>query len=146
MPGEARKVRPELVRMALRAVPKMKVNRTPWKCVPTAAGSLGFRRLATLSLLFFIGIARNPMPEQIVGAAQPARNRAQHFQDDTRVTRDEGEKILPRQHRQTRVLRHGRIGRAAMTVEHCHLAKEVAMTERSENHFTPIRVHNRDAN
>ena len=33
-----------------------------------------------------------------------------------------------------------------VAIEHCHLAKEIAMTERSENHFAPIGIRDRDAN
>src|SRR5438105_4767231 len=44
-----------------------------------------------------------------------------------------------------RILRHGRIRRTAMAIEHCHLAKEIAMTERRENHFPPVGVRDRDA-
>ena len=96
--------------------------------------------------VFFVGVARNPMSKQIIGPAQPPRNRTQHFQDDARVARDEGEKILSRQHRQTRVLRHSRISRTAVAIEHCHLAEEIAMTERSENHFPSIGIRDGDAN
>ena len=32
-----------------------------------------------------------------------------------------------------------------MAVEHCHLAEEIAMTERSENHFASIGIRYRNA-
>src|SRR6266550_4639184 len=86
------------------------------------------------------------MPQQFIGPAQAIGDSTEHFEDYARVTRDEGEKILSRQHCQTRILRHSRIRRTAMAVEHCHLAKEVAMAQRSENHFTTIGVRDRDAN
>src|SRR5882724_782376 len=86
------------------------------------------------------------MPQQFIGPAQAIGDSTEHFQDYARVTRDEREKILSPQHCQTRILRHGRISRTTMATEHRHLAKEVAMTQRSENHFTPIGVRDRDAN
>src|SRR5207249_9990900 len=86
------------------------------------------------------------MPQQFIGPAQAIGDSAEHLQDDAGVTRDEGEKILPRQYRQTRIFDNGRIGRAAMATEHCHLAKEVAMTQRSENQLAPSRVSKREAN
>src|SRR6185369_11522234 len=79
-------------------------------------------------------------------AAQPSCNRAEHFQHNPRIARNEGEKILPRQHRQTRILRHSRSSRTALAIEHCNLAEEIAMTERSENHFAPIGIRDRDSN
>ena len=33
-----------------------------------------------------------------------------------------------------------------MAIKHCHLAEEIAMTERSENHFAPIGIRDGDAN
>src|SRR5205814_5071316 len=77
--------------------------------------------------------------------AQAIGDSTEHFQHNPRIARNEGEKILPRQHCQTRILRHGRISRTAMALEHCHLAEEIAMTERSENHFPPISVRHCDA-
>jgi hypothetical protein len=84
--------------------------------------------------------------KQIIRPAQPLCNRTQHFQADARIARNEGEKILPRQHRQTRILRHRRISRTAVAIEYCHLAEEIAMTERSENHFPSIGIRDGDAN
>src|SRR6266850_5144306 len=85
------------------------------------------------------------MPQQFIGPAQAISDSTEHFQDDARVTRDEREKILSRQHCQTRILRHGCISRTAMSVEHCHLAEEIAMTQRSKNHFASISIRDGDA-
>src|SRR6266403_5195246 len=85
------------------------------------------------------------MPQQFIGPAQAIGDSTEHFQDYARVTRDEGEKILSRQHCQTRILRHGRISRTTMATEHRHLAKEVSMPQRRENHFATIGIRDRDA-
>ena len=84
------------------------------------------------------------MPQQIVRPPQPPRNRTQHFQDNARVARDEIQEILARQDRQTRIFRYRRIRRTAVTVEHRHFAKEIAMTQRSQNHFSSIRIGDSD--
>lgn len=61
MPGEARKFRPGLVRMALRAVLKMKLYWAASECAPTAANTLAFvavRRLYSSSYLFGASLSR----------------------------------------------------------------------------------------
>ncbi len=69
MPGEARKVRPGLVGMALRAVPKMKLNMgrlgnaslpplRSWDSQGFGFWNLEFRRLATLSPFILVSFRR----------------------------------------------------------------------------------------
>src|SRR5256885_7601958 len=59
MPWEAHKIRPVLVGNGSPSRPKNETKYgTPWKCVPTAAWSLGFRRLATLPLLILVPFRR----------------------------------------------------------------------------------------
>src|SRR5207237_7949572 len=97
-------------------------------------------RLRQILGLLFLRSPPNTLPQKSSRPSQTSPNRAQHFQDNARVARDEIQEILARQDPQTRVFRHRRIRRTAVTVEYRHFAKEIAMTKRSQNHFSSILI------
>ena len=95
--------------------------------------------------LLLIRVARNAVPQKIVGASQPARQRGQHLESDVRIAIDEREKIFARQFGQPRVLHHRRIGRTSVTIEHRHLAEEISGTEFCQRDVVTVGVGDADA-
>ena len=54
-------------------------------------------------------------------------------------------KIIARQNGETRVRRHGRIGRARLLVDDCHFAKELAVMQVGQRCVVAIGVFDTDA-
>ena len=102
-------------------------------------------RHSELTGVLFVGIARNAVAKQLIGAPQAVRDGAQHAHGDGGVAAHEFHEVLPRQHGQFSMLHDRGIGRAAMAIEHRHFAEEIARPERGQDDFTAIGVGDGDS-
>ena len=82
---------------------------------------------------------------QLVGTTQAMNHGCQYPQSDIRILMQESPKIIARQNGQTRVRRHGGIGRARLLVDNCHFAKELAVMQVGQRCVVAIGIFDTDA-
>ena len=84
------------------------------------------------------------MSQQFVRAPQTCGQRIQQFQRDTLVAFHKQQEIVAREFRETRVFGSRRRSRAALAIEHCHLAEKISRPEIGEINRLPLRVGDAD--
>src|SRR5438093_9849539 len=102
---------------------------------PVAEGLLLVRDL--------VGV-RHLAPEQLVGLAEPARERGHHVQGHVRAPAEQPEELLPRQAVGLHAVQRDRGGRAASPVEERHLAEELPRLQYVHHDLRAVLAEDRE--